>query len=224
MEMTERAAPEVVRQRRVGTFTLGVTLVFAGALMAVSLFRPRLDLSWALKASPAILILLGIETLLAARGGSRVKYDWAGMVLCFLLTGAALCMYAGAWYVTCWTDHYGTAPYMDSWMESGVYEGSRSGDERSFLLDYGNFHGRVFQVLELEAGERITWEVVSDRGSVEIDIVEATDRAVLYTGPGNEDGVHSVTAPADGEYEVWVTGTRAAGSAHFLVEGDEASQ
>ena len=94
MENSERTPA-----RRVGTFTLGMTLVAAGLLMAVSLFWPSLDLSWALKASPLILIGLGGETLLAAKGGGRVRYDWVGMLLCFLLVCAALCLYAMAWWL-----------------------------------------------------------------------------------------------------------------------------
>ena len=71
--------------RRVGTFTLGVVLVVTGILMGVSLFWPQLDLRWAVKGAPLILISLGVETLLAARGDRRVRYDWAGMLLCFLV-------------------------------------------------------------------------------------------------------------------------------------------
>ena len=85
------------RQRRVGTFTLGAVLVAAGILMAVSLFWPQLDLRWTLKAAPLILIALGAETLLAARGGGKVKYDWVGMVLCFVLVTAALVFFGIAW-------------------------------------------------------------------------------------------------------------------------------
>ena len=95
METNERTAPE--KQRRVGTFTLGVVLVTAGILMLVSMFWPQLNLEWALKCSPLILIGLGVETLIAAKGGGKVKYDWVGMVLCFVLVCAALCLYAVAW-------------------------------------------------------------------------------------------------------------------------------
>ena len=95
METNERTVPE--KQRRVGTFTLGVVLVVSGILMLVSMFWPHLDWAWVLKCSPLILIGLGVETLLAAKGGGKVKYDWVGMVLCFVLVCAALCLYAVAW-------------------------------------------------------------------------------------------------------------------------------
>ena len=82
--------------RRVGTFTLGVVLVVTGILMAVSLFWPQLDLRWAIKGAPFILISLGVETLLAARGDQRVRYDWAGMLLCFLVGLGGLALAAAA--------------------------------------------------------------------------------------------------------------------------------
>ena len=67
-------------QRRAGTFTLGVALVVAGLGMMASLFWPALEIGWLLKLSPLILVCLGVEVLLAARGGGRVKYDWLGML------------------------------------------------------------------------------------------------------------------------------------------------
>lgn len=97
METNERTVPE--KQRRVGTFTLGVVLVVSGILMLVSMFWPHLDWAWVLKCSPLILIGLGVETLLAAKGGGKVKYDWVGMVLCFVLVCAALCLYGLAWWL-----------------------------------------------------------------------------------------------------------------------------
>lgn len=87
--------------RRVGTFTLGVVLVICGIWMMATMFYPRLDLAWVLKGSPLILISLGVETLLSARSGGKVKYDWLGMILCFILVCAALCLYAIA-YVMVW--------------------------------------------------------------------------------------------------------------------------
>lgn len=99
MEPTENSAPLTAEKppRRVGTFTFGVVLVAAGALMLASMFFPKLDFSWALKLSPAILVSLGVETLLAARNGSRVKYDWVGMVLCCLIVCSSLVLFVAAW-------------------------------------------------------------------------------------------------------------------------------
>ena len=88
-----------VENRRVGTVTVDVTLVAAGCAMLVKLFCPDLELFWLLRLSPAILIGLGIETLLASRSQSRLRYDWAGILLCFLAGCAGLAMTTATWYL-----------------------------------------------------------------------------------------------------------------------------
>mgnify|MGYP001126556113 FL=1 len=119
------ASEQAVRpQRRVGTFTLGVVLVTAGAAMLTSLLWPGLEIGWLLKASPLVLVALGVETLLSARGGGKVKYDWLGMLLCFLLVGAALVLYAAAWA-------FETGEYFS------VYDCSRYAGDTSYRMDYG---------------------------------------------------------------------------------------
>ncbi len=202
MEMTEQA----VKPRRVGTFTLGMVLVAAGVVMLVSMISPRLDLRWVLKGSPLILICLGIETLLAAKGGGKVKYDWAGMLLCFILTGAALCMCAAAWWLSWWPEH------------GHYYEGSRTGNESSLILDYSAFNGTEFQLLELESGDTIRAEIVSSRGSIDVEILEDADREPIFDSEALATGTYSIEVPRDGSYELWVTGYQAAGSARFSRE------
>lgn len=125
-------------QRRVGTFTLGIVLVASGLLMACSLFWPELDLSWVLKGAPLILILLGVETLLAARGGTSIKYDWAGMLLCFFLTAAALLMYLASWWLL-------YSPF-------AAYCGSIESDEYGCFLEYSSFHTTQDLPVTPEAG------------------------------------------------------------------------
>lgn len=202
MEMTDQA----VTPRRVGTLTLGVVLVVSGAVMLAAMLLPRLDLRWVLKGAPLILIGLGIETLIAARGGGRIKYDWVGMLLCFLLTGAALCMCAAAWYVSWWPEN------------GRYYEGSRTGNENCLVLDYTAFNGTEFQLLELEAGDTIRAEIVSDRGSVDVEIIGDADRESIFDKEALATGTYSIEVPESGSYELWVTGYRAAGSASFIRE------
>ena len=85
--------------RRVGTFTLGVTLVAAGVLMGAAMLWPEADLRWALKLSPLVLISLGVETLLAARRGGKIRYDWVGMLVSSLLIVGAMGAWAVSWYL-----------------------------------------------------------------------------------------------------------------------------
>lgn len=93
------AEPRTVsgRERRVGTFTFGVVLVVAGIAMVAALFFPSLDFRLFLKLSPTVLILLGVEVLLSTRKGGRIKYDWLGMLLCFVLVLLALGMFFVVW-------------------------------------------------------------------------------------------------------------------------------
>ena len=85
--------------RRVGTFTFGLVLIISGAVMLVSMFVPSLDFTLAFQLSPLMLVSLGVETLLAARRGGRVRYDWVGMVLCCVIVCTALVLYAMTWYL-----------------------------------------------------------------------------------------------------------------------------
>ena len=96
MEKTDAASRPC---RRVGTFTFGMVLVVSGLAMLVSMFFPQLEFTWLLQLSPLALISLGVETLLAARGSERVKYDWVGMLLCFLIVCTSLVLFAAAWWL-----------------------------------------------------------------------------------------------------------------------------
>ena len=110
MEKRERndPGPEDMERptRRVGTFTVGLTLVSTGVVMLISLIFPRLDFTWVLKLSPLMLICLGVETLLTARGSGWIKYDWVGMLLCCLIVSVALGLFTAAWCLAqglaCW--------------------------------------------------------------------------------------------------------------------------
>ena len=186
-------------QRRVGTFTLGVTLLAAGAAMLAAMFFPALDLRWALKLSPLILILLGIETLLAARGGGRVKYDWLGMLLCFVLTGAALCLCAAAWYVSNWPGY-------------PCYEGAVTGDRDGFYMEFDAFNTRQLHLLDLEAGDTVRVEASPETGSISLEVLADDSREVLYRGADLPEGSFSFGVERTGTYEAWVTGEHASGS------------
>ncbi len=88
-----------LRERRVGTFTFGVTLVAAGLAMTAALFFPALDLRLFLRFSPLVLILLGTEVLLSSRKEGRMKYDWLGMLLSFFLVLLALGVFFASWSI-----------------------------------------------------------------------------------------------------------------------------
>ena len=61
------AAPPVPqRVRRVGTFTMGLSLIASGSVALICLFDPGFDIVTVLRFSPLVLILLGTEVLLSS--------------------------------------------------------------------------------------------------------------------------------------------------------------
>lgn len=206
-ERSTAAAPEAPR-RRVGTFTLGLTLLGGGGVMLAGTFLPDQDFSWALKLGPLILICLGAETLLAARGAGRIKYDWAGILLSFLLACGGLGLFAASWGITHW------AEYAD------YYRGARLGNQNSLILDYQQFNTSHWQELELKAGDVLECRVVREAGSVNAYILEE-DGGLLYEGRDLSTGSFTLEIPKDGTYEVCVTGRQAAGS--FRISRTEAA-
>ena len=189
--------------RRVGTFTLGLVLVAAGGGMLAAMFWPQADVRWMLSASPVILILLGVETLLAARGGGRVKYDWLGMFLCFILVGAALCMYAAA----CWLASGG------EYFNGGSC--SRYADETSYRMDCEWFDGFDSHTFRLEAGDVLESRASTYHGWLEAEISGGDGETLLEDAPF--EGVRTTVIPRDGDYTVLIHGRRASGSFSFLV-------
>lgn len=195
------ANEEAVRpQRRVGTFTLGIVLVAAGCGMLISLLWPQFEIGWLLNASPLILVALGVETLLSARGGGRVRYDWLGMLLCFLLVGAGLVLYAAAWAY-----------------ENGEYwnacDCSRYADETSYRMDYGRFDGFDSHTLRLEAGDTLAGRVDTWSGWLEVEVSGEDGETVLEGSPLNGD--QSVEIAKTGDYTILVHGRKTAGQFVF---------
>ncbi|MCI8329501.1 MAG: hypothetical protein HFG02_07800 [Oscillibacter sp.] len=187
-------------RRRVGTLTLGAVLVAAGSGMLASLLWPGLELSWLLKLSPLILVALGTEVLLSARKGGKIRYDWAGMLLCLLLVGAGLTMYAAAWYVQ-------NGEYFNA------YNCSRYANEASYRMEYSYFDGFDSHTLPLEAGDRLEGRIDTYSGWLEVEVAGEDGNTLLEGVPLN--GEQSVEVPRSGLYTVLVHGRRASGCFFF---------
>ena len=195
MTVNEQAA-----RRRVGTFTLGVVLVAAGSAMLVSLFWPRLELGWLLKASPLILVALGVETLLSARGGGKLHYDWLGMLLCFLLVGAGMVFYAAAWA-------YENGDFFNA------YNCSRYADETSYRMDYDFFNGFDSHTLRLNKGDVLEGRIDTYTGWLEVEVSGDDGETVLEGVPLNGD--QSLEITETGDYTILVHGRKASGEFTF---------
>lgn len=78
-------------RHKVGTVTLGLTMIIIGILCLARLVFPAIDLIWIIRLWPIIFITLGVEILLAIRNcGVEFVYDRVGIVLTFILTFFAM--------------------------------------------------------------------------------------------------------------------------------------
>lgn len=83
-EAPQPAKPQPLR--RVGSFTLGVCLIAAGAFFLCYHFVPGFDWQLALKIVPAAgLVMLGGEVLFFAARPGRWKYDFWSVLICLVL-------------------------------------------------------------------------------------------------------------------------------------------
>lgn len=82
------------RIHRVGTVTLGMTLIILGLIFLINIFVPAMGTEIVLKAWPCIFIILGIEILVgnARSTYAPMVYDKAAILLVSMLTVFALCM------------------------------------------------------------------------------------------------------------------------------------
>ena len=198
--MTASETTAVRPQRRVGTFTLGVVLVAAGCGMLASLLWPQVEIGWLLKASPLILVALGAETLFSARGGGRVKYDWLGMLLCFLLVGAAMVFYAAAWA-------YENGEFFNA------SNCSRYADETCYRMDYEFFNGFDSHTLRLNRGDVLEGRIDTYNGWLEVEISDEDGETLLDGSPLNGD--QSVDITRTGDYTILVHGRKTSGEFAF---------
>lgn len=89
----EQAAPVKKSPRYVGRITLGVTLVFVGIIITLTLFLPGHRLLFLVKLLPLILVALGLEVLISASiyKDRPVKVGFGLTVLSLFLIAGSVC-------------------------------------------------------------------------------------------------------------------------------------
>lgn len=83
------------RVHKVGSMTLGITLVAVGLAYLAHLFFPMLSYIMIIRAWPLVFVLLGIEILLSnlrAREDMVFVYDKAAIFLTMILVCFSMCM------------------------------------------------------------------------------------------------------------------------------------
>lgn len=87
-----KRAAQPQRVRRVGTFTLGLCLIAAGAAIVINAFWSGFDIVLAAKLAPLSLVLFGIEVVASSMffAKDKLKYDLFGGFVCLVLVGASM--------------------------------------------------------------------------------------------------------------------------------------
>lgn len=88
-----------MRERRVGTFTLGIVLVVFGVLFLLHTFLSELNYYFIFAMWPLIFIILGGEVLYYAlhQKQAEYKYDFAAIIIIMMLIVFAMCMAGVDW-------------------------------------------------------------------------------------------------------------------------------
>lgn len=109
--------PKPQRVRRVGTVTMGLSLIAAGILFLMSLLFHNVDVGYWLRFSPIILVILGIEILVFnfSKKHDKLKYDFLSIFFSFVLIFVTL----GVAFVTEGYDYY-KKYILPQWSYSGT--------------------------------------------------------------------------------------------------------
>jgi len=102
------------------------------------------------------------------------------------------------------------------------FDGSRTGNDSEFIMDYKVFNTTDTQELSAEAGDIIRAKIVVEKGSLSIKIQKDNEEEPLYESNGvfmsNE---FEVEIEESGTYTVTVIGAKAKGSVSFTVESSQ---
>ncbi|EJO5347274.1 hypothetical protein NRP93_001351 [Clostridium botulinum] len=99
----------MLKGRRVGTLTSGIILVVFGVLFLLRLITPNINISLIASLWPIILVLLGIEIILAyiINKEEKMKYDFGAIILVGILVVFAMGMGVAEFVITHWAQFSG---------------------------------------------------------------------------------------------------------------------
>ncbi len=98
-----------------------------------------------------------------------------------------------------------------------VFEGTRTADDRQFVLEYTMFTGEQTHELQLQEGASVDVTIQADSGRVDI-VVTGPDGKEIYKGDYASSGDFSLGIQQTGTYRISVTGKRAAGGVSFIAQ------
>lgn len=92
-EPMQDAPPKPKRVRRVGTCTMGLSLIIIGVTICLSMFVPSVDMLMLAKLAPLVLVALGIEIVITSCFAKQdtIKYDGLSIFIAMILIGFSMC-------------------------------------------------------------------------------------------------------------------------------------
>jgi hypothetical protein len=96
-----------------------------------------------------------------------------------------------------------------------TFEGTRTSDDKRFVLEYTAFTGEQAHELELQQGASIDVTIQAETGRIDI-VATGPDGKEIYKGNHASSGSFALEIQQTGTYRFSVTGRRAAGGASFV--------
>ena len=100
------------------------------------------------------------------------------------------------------------------------FDGSRTGNDSEFIMEYNVLNTTDAQDLTIEAGDTISAKVVVDKGSLSIKIQKDGEKPIYESNGISTSNEFDVEIDESGTYTVEVTGKKAKGSVSFIVQSN----
>ena len=97
------------------------------------------------------------------------------------------------------------------------FNGSRTGNDSQFLMEYTIFNTTDSQLLELKKGDKIHGEIEKKAGKLAVTIQQGGKEPILESRD-MPSGSLDIEIEEDGAYRITVTGEKAKGSVSFTKE------
>lgn len=103
---------------------------------------------------------------------------------------------------------------------SPTFNGSRTGNDSQFIMEYTAFNTTDSQDLYVEAGDKISANVVVNDGKLSIKVQKGKEEPVYEKENISVSDDFDIDIEESGTYTITVTGKKTKGSVKFIVENN----
>ena len=100
------------------------------------------------------------------------------------------------------------------------FNGSRTGNDSEFIMEYTTFNTTDTQELIVESGDTINGKIVVEKGNLAIKIQKDSEEPIYESDGIFASNEFDIEIDESGTYTVTVTGKNAKGSVSFVVESN----